>query len=192
MPKAYVRLPLSGGSRLIFPKFCPFTGSANPRQLVPVRHPRFGLRIPIPILGSIWANRTTRIYFPASYIIAAIDILMAAIGILIWLLLFLTRFFGSMFAAQSDEVTRIAGRSGQSDGIYFLKAALIVLGIFIACKIIRIINLRAVKIISVDGYSAEVCFKDENYARKLCALNELVCHDRPFKVRQAERERSIR
>jgi hypothetical protein len=185
MARGFVRIPL--GKQLSFPKFCPFTGTANPRKSVTVRHPRFRWRVPIPILGSLWSQPTTRVRFPASPLKVNIDlalkVMMGMAAACIIGAVLLHRFAD---AFRDDMPPVPAGQSRNYDS-GLGKILLVALGVYFICKILSIINLRAVQIIEREGGVVEVSFNHVDYARELSARNELICHDLPFKKRRARR-----
>jgi hypothetical protein len=185
MGSSYVRIGL--GPRLKYPKLCPFTGTVNPRKFVTVRYPRLGLRIPIPILGSLWEERTVGLRFKASGTKAAIDMGLKAVTVVSGVILFFTHFLSKMWQAAIENEHYRVPVSSQSDGSGIVIGIFLVIGIYLVSKILRAVNLQAVKIMNRDGNLVEVRFNRADYAKEFCELNGLVCHTRPFKERQAER-----
>jgi hypothetical protein len=181
MAKCYVRVPL--GLRLSFPNLCPFTGIPNPPARVTVRYPRVGFRIPIPLLGTVWAKPTTRIRFPCSRLKGSIDNCLGVLGILIWVVFLISGIIGETAAKEGEEFWRITGRELNRDSINWTRIVLITLCLAILLKVLRVANLRAVRILGRDAFSAELCFRREDYARQFCALDELSYHDHPCRER---------
>src|SRR5262245_10865482 len=107
MANAYVRVPLH--ARLSFPDVCPFSGSPNPPSKVTIRYPRFGFRIPIPILGAIWATPPTRLRFPSSSFRGQLDKFLSVFGFLLGLAIVVIVAVGKAVNASDEEISRATG-----------------------------------------------------------------------------------
>jgi hypothetical protein len=184
MAAAYVTVSLH--SRPEFPKLCAFTGAANPRKWVTVRKVRSRIVIPIPFLGFIAPKDVVRFRLPASVTTAGIDKILGRIGLVAGVLLFLAYFILRIAAAGSSPAQRVPRPyQPEEGGISWVTLAFVILGTYIISKILRRINLRAVKIVGTELHSMELCFHREEYAKAFCTLNNLNCHSEPEKQRRA-------
>lgn len=189
MARAYVRIPL--GARLSFPGSCPFTGAQLARKRVTIWYPKFGFRIPIPILGSIWAEPKVRMRFPASTAKALTESFLRLAGILLIIVLVLSNLMARTRGDQ--QTTSSQGLTGTSadPAETWIKVFLISIVLYLALKGLRILNLRAVQIIGRDGNLVEVSFRQADFAREFCELNQLTCHPEPFQSRQRRLRREL-
>jgi hypothetical protein len=158
-----------------FPAMCPFSGAANPRKWVTVRKTRSRWVLPVPFLGFIVGSNAARFRVPAAAHIAIIDKVLARIGMAAGILLVLAYFIAHIAAAAGSAASNTPQRYEPDDnkGMSWATLLLIVLGTYIAARIFRRINLRAVKIVDLQPNSTELCFNREDYAKAFCEMNKL-------------------
>lgn len=142
--------------------------------------------MPIPFIGGLWTKRTTRVRLPAASGRALIDKILKLTIVCLWSAILIGKFIGGIFQQRDEFAAKIGVSQAESaEFVFAVKLVLSAVALSVVCALLRSANLSAVKIITAEAGMAELQFSRTEYAKELAEINQLRCHEEPFKKRYA-------
>ena len=158
MSARYVRVPF--GSRIQYPRVCPFTGNKNPKGVVRIKRRETQIFLPIPFIGWFRLGKTGQTAFPAARRIAIVAKILRVLPLIF--------FFGGFISLKWTM-----------NGPYAFHILFGGIAMMYLCHFLEWLWLRRVRIVRIEMNSLEVRFASQEYAEEFCHLNELHCHTNP-------------